>query len=145
MENYVKIEVFVNASSKEQLSALNTFLSVIGETPQCPCENKPQPAPDPAPQPEPEAPKVAKKKPAKVQSDPAPEPQPAPAPEPEPQPASEDSKEYTVEEVREKLKEKVADHREEIKAKLTEFGAPNVSSLDQAYYTAFVNFLDSLE
>lgn len=143
MENYVKIEVFINASSKEQLSALNTFLSVIGENSQCPCEKRPQPAPDPAPQPEPEVPKVVKKKPAKVQSEPAPEPESAP--EPEPQPASADAKEYTVEEVREKLKEKVADHREEIKAKLTELSAPNVSSLDQAYYTAFVNFLDSLE
>lgn len=145
MENYVKIEVLVDTSSKEQLSALNTFLSAIGENSQSPCEKKPQPASDPAPQPEPEAPKVAKKKPAKAQPEPTPEPEPQPTPEPEPQPASVDAKEYTVEEVREKLKEKVADHREEIKAKLTEFGAPNVSSLDRAYYAAFVNFLDSLE
>jgi len=147
-EKFVHIDVFVDITDPEQISALSTFLTKVGKNAQTPEAPTPQPEPKPQPEPQPEKPaKPAKpSKPAK-----APKAEPTPEPEPEPEkPAEEEApaaeeKTYQVEEVREKLKEKVADHREEIKAKLTELGAPNVSSLDPSKYTEFVNFLEGLE
>lgn len=55
-----------------------------------------------------------------------------------------EGKGYTVEDVRARLKEKVSDHRPEIKAKLEELGAPNVSSLDPGLYPQFMDYLESL-
>ena len=139
-EKFVKVEVFVDTTNPEQLGALGAFLATIGGM------EIPVPAEKVQPEPQPEKPaKPAKpSKPAKApKAEPAPEPEPEPQPEPE-KPAAEE-KTYKVEEVREKLKEKVSDHREAIKAKLTELGAPNVSSLDPSKYTEFVNFLEGLE
>lgn len=51
---------------------------------------------------------------------------------------------YTIEEVRALLAQKVADHRQEIKNKLTTLGAPNVTNLDPAKYTEFADYLKSL-
>lgn len=63
---------------------------------------------------------------------------------PENSPAPAESKVIKVEEVRALLAEKVDDHRKEIKAKLTELGAPNVSALDPGKYAEFVEFLNTL-
>lgn len=52
---------------------------------------------------------------------------------------------YTIEEVRALLAQKVADHRQEIKNKLTSLGAPNVTNLDPAKYIEFANFLKALD
>lgn len=49
-----------------------------------------------------------------------------------------------VEDVRALLSEKVDDHRVEIKKKLTELGAPNVSALNPEKYGEFMEFLKSL-
>lgn len=139
-EKFVHIDVFVDMTDPEQISALSTFLTKVGKNAQAP----EVPAPQPEPQPEKPAKPAKPSKPAKAsKAEPAPEPEPEPQPEPE-KPAVEE-KTYQVEEVREKLKEKVSEHREEIKAKLTELGAPNVSSLDPSKYTEFVNFLEGLE
>ncbi len=150
-EKFVKVEVLVDTTNPEQLSALGAFLNTIGGvTIPIPTEGPKTtdfiPSSQPEAPAEPEAPKPARKrspKPAPQPEAPA-EPQ-APAAPAESEKPAEPAKEYTVEEVREKLKEKVSDHREAIKGKLTELGAPNVSSLDPSKYTEFVNFLEGLE
>ena len=147
-EKFVKVEVYVDTTNTEQLGALGAFLATIGGMAiPVPAKDPKDVSTDPAPAPaEPEAPKPARKRSPK----PAPQPEApvepeAPAAPAEPEKQAEPAKEYTVEEVREKLKEKVSDHREAIKGKLTELGAPNVSSLDPSKYTEFVNFLEGLE
>ena len=50
----------------------------------------------------------------------------------------------SIEDVRQELVKKVNAHREEIKAKLTEFGAPSVTKLDPSKYEEMYNFLTSL-
>ena len=147
-EQLVKVEVLVDTTNPEQLGALGAFLNTIGgvKTP-IPKENPSTadfipPQPEPEKPIDPEAPKPVRKRSSKPASPAEPEVPAAPA---EPEKPAEPAKEYTVEEVREKLKEKVSDHREAIKGKLTELGSPNVSSLDPSKYTEFVNFLEGLE
>ena len=89
----------------------------------------------------PEAPKAAKapaeKKPAKpVEETKATE---APAAPVESQPK------IDIEDVRKALAEKVNDHRDAIKQKLTELGAPNVTKLDPAKYAEMYEFLKALK
>lgn len=50
----------------------------------------------------------------------------------------------SIEDVRKLLSQKVNDHREAIKQKLIEFGAPSVTKLDPAKYDEMFNFLESL-
>ena len=52
---------------------------------------------------------------------------------------------YKIEDIRPLLAKKVQDHRAAIKDKLTEFGAPNLTSLDSKHYSDFVEFLNSLK
>lgn len=146
-EKFVHIDVFVDITDPEQISALSTFLTKVGKNAQTPEAPAPQPEPEPQPEPQPKNPaKPAKpSKPAKAPKAEPEKPEPEPEPQPEPEKPAVEEKTYQVEEVREKLKEKVSEHREEIKAKLTELGAPNVSSLDPSKYTEFVNFLEGLE
>ena len=49
-----------------------------------------------------------------------------------------------IEDVRSMLAEKVNEHRDEIKQKLNELGAPSVTKLDPAKYDEMYNFLESL-
>ena len=149
MENptyYMKVELIIDLRREDQLSALETLRnSLIGEL-------APAPQPQPQPEPKPEAQVPAEETKKRTRTRKAAEPAPEPAPEPESAPAAKEEDpepelpgmSLTVEEVREKLKEKVSEHRAEIKAKLTELGAPNVSSLDPAKYETFANFLDNL-
>lgn len=66
--------------------------------------------------------------------------------EPEPEkPVQEGPKTYTIEEVRMALAQKVANNREVIKTKLNKLGSPNVTNLDPAKYTEFVDFLNTLD
>lgn len=51
---------------------------------------------------------------------------------------------HKLEEVRELLSKKVGDHREVIKAKLTELDAKNVTVLKPEFYDSFYEFLESL-
>lgn len=57
---------------------------------------------------------------------------------------STEEKSTTIEEVRALLATKVADNRTDIKAKLTEFKANNVTSLKEENYKEFMEFLNSL-
>ena len=70
----------------------------------------------------------------------------APAKEEAPKEAAkeESTSDVKIEDVRALLAKKVNDHRTEIKAKLTELGANNVTSLDKAKYPEFTEFLNSL-
>lgn len=83
----------------------------------------------------------------------APAPAPAPAPkkteEPEPMPMDANSSlgsdpAVSIQDIRTLLTSKVDNHRETIRAKLTELGAKNVTGLDARNYDAFYEFLKDL-
>lgn len=93
------------------------------------------------------------KKPAPAQDTKKPAPAPAPAPkkteEPEPMPMDANSSlgsdpAVSVQDIRTLLASKVDNHRETIRAKLTELGAKNVTGLDARNYDAFYEFLKGL-
>lgn len=78
---------------------------------------------------------------------------PAPAPkkieEPEPMPMDANSSlgsdpTVSIQDIRTLLASKVDNHREAIRAKLTELGAKNVTGLDARNYDAFYEFLKDL-
>ena len=77
---------------------------------------------------------------AKSESKPA-----ATAAKSESKPANTASDNISIEDVREALSKKVATHRNEIKEKLTELGAPSVTKLDNSKYSEMLNFLNSLD
>lgn len=57
---------------------------------------------------------------------------------------TDDVKTVDIDTIRNLLAKKVGDNRPVIKAKLTEMGAKNVSSLDESHYADFYTFLESL-
>lgn len=96
---------------------------------------------------------VKKSVPAQDVKKPAPAPAPAPAPkkteEPEPMPMDANSSlgsdpAVSIQDIRALLASKVDNHRETIRAKLTELGAKNVTGLDARNYDAFYEFLKDL-
>ncbi len=96
---------------------------------------------------------VKKSAPAQDVMKPAPAPAPAPAPrkteEPEPMPMDANSSlgsdpAVSIQDIRTLLASKVDNHRETIRAKLTELGAKNVTGLDARNYDAFYEFLKDL-
>ena len=50
----------------------------------------------------------------------------------------------TIDDVRKVVASKAAAHRDEVKAKLTELGAKNVTTLDPSKYQALVDYLNTL-
>ena len=52
--------------------------------------------------------------------------------------------EIKISDLRTLLSKKVDEHRDDIKAKLTELGAKNVTTLDESKYEEFFNFLNGL-
>lgn len=96
---------------------------------------------------------VKKSVPAQDVKKPAPAPAPAPVPkkteEPEPMPMDANSSlgsdpAVSIQDIRILLASKVDNHRETIRAKLTELGAKNVTGLDARNYDAFYEFLKDL-
>lgn len=96
---------------------------------------------------------VKKSVPAQDVKKPAPAPAPAPVPkkteEPEPMPMDANSSlgsdpAVSIQDIRTLLASKVDNHRETIRAKLTELGARNVTGLDAQNYDAFYEFLKDL-
>ena len=96
---------------------------------------------------------VKKSVPAQDVKKPAPAPAPAPVPEkteePEPMPMDANSSlgsdpAVSIQDIRTLLASKVDNHRETIRAKLTELGARNVTGLDARNYDAFYEFLKNL-
>lgn len=94
---------------------------------------------------------VKKSVPAQDVKKPAPAPAPAPkkTEEPEPMPMDANSSlgsdpAVSIQDIRTLLASKVDNHRETIRAKLTELGARNVTGLDARNYDAFYEFLKNL-
>lgn len=96
---------------------------------------------------------VKKSVPAQDVKKPAPAPAPAPAPkkteDPEPMPMDANSSlgsdpAVSIQDIRTLLASKVDNHRETIRAKLTELGAKNVTGLDARNYDSFYEFLKDL-
>lgn len=96
-------------------------------------------------------PDVKKSVPAQDVKKPAPAPAPAPkkTEEPEPMPMDANSSlgsdpAVSIQDIRTLLASKVDNHRETIRAKLTELGAKNVTGLDARNYDVFYEFLKDL-
>lgn len=128
----ISVEVSVNLSENTQKFLTSLFGNAIAPSAPAAPASKPAPTtPAPAkPTPQPAAP-------AQTQSaaEPAPSAPAAPA-------ASSASK--SIEDVRGMLVKKVNEHRDVIKQKLNELGAPSVTKLDPAKYDEMYNFLESL-
>ena len=146
----ISVEVSVNLSENTQKFLTSLFAAGVPSGAQVATSvSKPVPAapakPAPAkPTPQPAAPaqtqsaaEPAPSAPAQTQSaaEPAPSAPAAPA-------ASSASK--SIEDVRGMLAKKVNEHRDVIKQKLNELGAPSVTKLDPAKYDEMYNFLESL-
>lgn len=92
---------------------------------------------------------VKKPVPAQDVKKPAPAPAPKKTEEPEPMPMDANSSlgsdpAVSIQDIRTLLASKVDNHREAIRAKLTELGARNVTGLDARNYDAFYEFLKDL-
>lgn len=133
----IKISVEVNVNLSENTQSF--IKSLFGGACQCASQKPAAPSAPAAPaapaKPEkPSAPAVAPA-PTKPAATPAPSAPAAPA-------VSSASK--TIEDVRAELAKKVNDHRDAIKNKLTELGAPSVTKLDPSKYDEMYNFLAAL-
>lgn len=132
----ISVEVSVNLSENTQ----NFIKSLFGKAAVTTTANAPKPATAvqaqaPKPQaPKPQAP-AATSAPTKSVANPA-------SGAPAVQAASSASK--SIEDVRKMLAQKVNEHRDVIKQKLNEFGAPSVTKLDPSKYDEMYNFLESL-
>lgn len=134
----ISVEVSVNLSENTQNFIKSLFGNAIAPSAPAAPAAKPTPAAPVAPaKPAPAKPTTQPAAPAQTQSaaKPAPSAPAAPA-------ASSASK--NIEDVRGMLAEKVNEHRDEIKQKLNELGAPSVTKLDPAKYDEMYNFLESL-
>ena len=132
----ISVEVSVNLSENTQ----NFIKSLFGIAPSASAA--------PAAKSAPSAPATpAKPAPAKPTPQPAAHAQTQSAAKPAPSapaaPAA-SSASKNIEDVRGMLAEKVNEHRDEIKQKLNELGAPSVTKLDPAKYDEMYNFLESL-
>lgn len=134
----ISVEVSVNLSENTQNFIKSLFGNAIAPSAPAAPAAKPAPAAPAAP---------AKPAPAKPTPQPAAHAQTQSAAKPAPSapaaPAA-SSASKNIEDVRGMLAEKVNEHRDEIKQKLNELGAPSVTKLDPAKYDEMYNFLESL-
>nr|DAQ60101.1 MAG TPA: protein of unknown function (DUF3597) [Caudoviricetes sp.] len=135
----ISVEVSVNLSENTQnfikslfsnTVSINELASAIPTKPVSQTASVPAPQPTPVSKPQAAAP--AQTKPAAT---------PVPG-APAAQAASSVSK--SIEDVRAMLAKKVNEHRDVIKQKLNELGAPSVTKLDPSKYDEMYNFLESL-
>lgn len=131
----ISVEVSVNLSENTQKFLTSLFGNAIA--PSAPVASVSKPAPAALAKPAPTKPTPQPAAPAQTQSaaEPAPSAPAAPA-------ASSASK--SIEDVRGMLAKNVNEHRDVIKQKLNELGAPSVTKLDPAKYDEMYNFLESL-
>jgi len=158
MEKVLTVEVNLNLKADESLQQIVAYifgqkLTADNERNSQPTTEQPNPEPQPAIEPQPaetEAkPKRTRSKKADPEPQPAanPEPQPAanpelqPATDPEPQPATE----VSLEEVKQAFFQKLAGHRDEIRSKINELGAPSLSTIEAAKLPEMLNFLKGLD
>lgn len=123
----VEIKIEANLEETQDLEMVRKICQVIGANP------------------------VTVKKPAPAQDvkKPAPAPGPKKTEESEPMPMDANSSlgsdpAVSIQDIRTLLASKVDNHRETIRAKLTELGAKNVTGLDVRNYNAFYEFLKDL-
>ena len=135
----ITVEVSVNLSENTQNFIKSLFGNVTTSVTQtqksasaAPAKPSPQSAPAPATKPQAPVVTPAKTKPVATPAHGA----------PAAQAASSASK--SIEDVRAMLAKKVNEHRDVIKQKLNELGAPSVTKLDPAKYDEMFNFLESL-
>ena len=139
----VEIKFEANLEETQDLEMVRKICQVIGANPvtvKTTDVKKSVPAQD-----------VKKSVPAQDVKKPAPAPAPAPkkTEEPEPMPMDANSSlgsdpAVSIQDIRTLLASKVDNHRETIRAKLTELGAKNVTGLDARNYDAFYEFLKDL-
>lgn len=131
----ISVEVSVNLSENTQKFLTSLFGNAIA--PSAPAAPASKPAPTMPAKPASTKPTSQPAAPAQTQSaaEPAPSAPAAPA-------ASSASK--SIEDVRGMLAKKVNEHRDVIKQKLNDLGAPSVTKLDPAKYDEMYNFLESL-
>lgn len=132
----ISVEVSVNLSENTQ-NFIKLLCGIAPSASAAPAAKSAPSAPATPAKPAPAKPTPQPAAPAQTQSaaKPAPSAPAAPA-------ASSASK--NIEDVRGVLAEKVNEHRDEIKQKLNELGAPSVTKLDPAKYDEMYNFLESL-
>lgn len=134
----ISVEVSVNLSENTQNFIKSLFGNAIAPSaPAAPAAKPASAAPAAPAKSAPAKPTTQPAAPAQTQSaaKPAPSAPAAPA-------ASSASK--NIEDVRGMLAKKVNEHRDVIKQKLSELGAPSVTKLDPAKYDEMYNFLESL-
>lgn len=130
----ISVEVSVNLSENTQNFIKSLFSSACNQVSSAPAQPK-EIAPAEVEQPKkPSAPAAAP-----VQTKPVAEPAPSAPAAPAVSSASK-----SIEDVRGMLAKKVNDHRDAIKNKLTQLGAPSVTKLDPSKYDEMYNFLASL-
>ena len=134
-----EVKVRIDLTSAVQRKALNDLFDAIAATSspihEKPAEVKPAEVTVKPVEDEPKKPKTTKVKAVEKKEEKAPEEAPAEIAE----------SSIKISDVRAVMATKVQDHRAEIKAKLTELGANNVTSLDESVYEEFHTFLTSLE
>lgn len=138
MEKVLTIEVNLNLKADQSLVGLiGSIAAIMGGT-NNPVQPVPQsePAPELVPEPQP-APKRTRSK----KTDPEPQPA-APAADPEPQP---EAVQVSLDEVKQVFFQKLAGHRDEIRKKINELGAPSLSLIESAKLPEMLSFLQSLD
>lgn len=139
----VTIELSVDTQNAEQLRTLVDLLKNSNEVSQPSKQPEVEQTAGTEEQPSPNAPKKPRtKKPAEPTAEAK---NPEPEPEPEPIDEKPEEKAITIEQVRLLLASKVSNHRQEIKDKLTELGANNVTTLEPGKYEDFMNFMQNLD
>jgi flagellar motor protein MotB len=137
----VKIKASFDPSNPAQLAAAMNFLSAVGGNvipsgTSAPAETTTADAPKE------EAPKKRAsraKKPAETTEEPKKE-----TPSETPKTEEKAEKGITLEDIRSLTSKKAKDHREAIKAKITEWGANNVVQIPEDKFKEFMDFLNSL-
>lgn len=136
--NQVEIKATIDANNPQQVAAAISFLTSLGNNAELPQSSEPALVKKEAPK------KAAPKKAAPVKKETPKKETPAKEEAPKETAKEESTSDVKIEDVRALLAKKVNDHRTEIKAKLTELGANNVTSLDKSKYPEFTEFLNSL-
>lgn len=131
----ISVEVSVNLSENTQKFLTSLFGNAIAPSAPAAPASKPAPTAPVKPAPAKPTPQPAASAQTQNAAEPAPSAPAAPA-------ASSASK--SIEDVRGMLAKKVNEHRDVIKQKLNELGAPSVTRLDPAKYDEMYNFLESL-
>ena len=129
----IKIEVEINTSNSQHITAMNAFLDALG--------SKDGEADETSKQENPPKEAAKTKKPTKKIENTKNAQEKAPE---EKAPEEKAPEEISLTELRAILSTKVNEHRSEIKNKLTEFGASSLSTLESSHYQDFADFLNSL-